>query len=198
MDILKSRRFWLLVIDFVVIVGGFVLRSYAPQYQDAIVLIVGAAQPLVMYLLSKFTQDDTMVATALLVAKTIGKSLPVAALLALVIVGGANVASAAPPDLQPWMVAAASQGIGGSTPEAVQVSFGRFQNAQAAKFQYTTANAWITNYDTDVSQFLRAHGCATCGISDGVLSYPLKISLPVGVLDFYDIAPVALQKLLGK
>ena len=197
MEILKSRKFWLLVIDFVAIVGGFVLRSYAPQYQDVILLVVGAAQPLVMYLLAKFTIDDTMVKTALLVAKTIGKTLPIAALL-LVIVNGANVVSAAPPDLQPWMVAAASQGIGGSTPEAVQVSFGRFQNAQAAKFQYTTANAWITNYDSDVSQFLRAHGCATCGISDGVLSYPLKIALPVGVLDFYDIAPVALQKLLGK
>lgn len=60
MEILKSRKFWLLFIDFAAIVGGFVLRSYLPQYQDAIVLVVGAAQPIVMYLLAKFTIDDTV------------------------------------------------------------------------------------------------------------------------------------------
>lgn len=56
----KSRRFWVLSLDFVGIVGGFVVRSYFPQYQDAIILIVGAAQPLVMYLLSVFTVEDSV------------------------------------------------------------------------------------------------------------------------------------------
>jgi len=59
-ELFKSRKFILLLIDFVAVVGGLVLRSYAPQYQDAIVLIVGAAQPIVMYLLAQFTIDDTV------------------------------------------------------------------------------------------------------------------------------------------
>jgi hypothetical protein len=98
------------------------------------------------------------------------------------------------PDLQPWMVSAASQGYGGSTPDAVRHAFGNFQNARA---KATDKYDWQGDYQQAVTDFLHQHGCVTCGIGDDGLTYPVKIDLPIGVMDFYDILPVQFQTLVN-
>jgi len=100
-------------------------------------------------------------------------------LLALVAFG-ASVASAEAP--QPWMYAAVqSSGLG--TVEAVQASFIRYQNAQAAIHQYNTPGKWQAAYESDVSNWLRAHGCASCYIDNNLMSFKLRIDAPIYMFD---------------
>ncbi len=87
------------------------------------------------------------------------------------------------PDQQPWMFPAAEYtGLG--TVQAVQAAFKNFQDWQAFIHQYTTAQMWRENYGTDVTNFLRMHGCASCLIDDNTLSIKLKIDVPVALRDF--------------
>lgn len=82
------------------------------------------------------------------------------------------------PDIQPWMYAAVEYtGLGNVA--AVQAAFKNYQDGQAALHQYTTPAMWQGNYESDVTNFLHQHGCASCSISDNVLSYKLKIDVPV-------------------
>lgn len=75
---LHSRRFWLVLFDCLGIIGGYVLQTYFPEYQQPIVLIVGASQSLVMYLLAQFTEEEVLAR----ISKTLGKTI-----LALLIAG---------------------------------------------------------------------------------------------------------------
>lgn len=87
------------------------------------------------------------------------------------------------PDVQPWMYAAAEySGLGNVA--AVQAAFKNYQDNQALVHQYTAPAQWHDNYANDVTNWLRAHGCASCYLSDDALSFNLKIDVPVAEMDF--------------
>jgi hypothetical protein len=87
------------------------------------------------------------------------------------------------PDVQTWMYAAAEySGLG--TIQAVQAAFGNFQNDQARVHNYNTPEKWQSNYASDVSIFLRLHGCASCNIDGVAQSFKLKVDEPTFMRDF--------------
>lgn len=141
-DILHSRKFWLLLIDFVGIVGGYILQTYLPQYQQAVVLIVGAAQPLILYFLSKFTQDDTLAK----VAKSLGKTLLV--LFLLVVVSSVVFPLTAfadgpvpPTDEQLFVANCTDQGLVGGL-----MLLQKFTSDYGWDKQLTTPQSWVNAY----------------------------------------------------
>jgi hypothetical protein len=69
MEIFKSRRAWLAILDCVGIIGGIILQSNFVQYRDIIIAVVAALQPVVLLILSQFTVDDTVAKVADLTAK---------------------------------------------------------------------------------------------------------------------------------
>lgn len=87
------------------------------------------------------------------------------------------------PDVQPWMYAA-MQPSGLGSVENVQLAFKRFQDDQARIYNYDTTEKWQSNYPSDVSIFLRRHGCASCNLDGTTPSYKLKIDVPVYLHDF--------------
>ena len=100
--------------------------------------------------------------------------------IALVALGASSAVAADPP--QPWMYAAIqSSGLG--TVEAVQASFIRYQNGQALLHQYDTPGKWKAAYESDVSNWLRAHGCASCYIDNNLMSFKLRIDAPIYMFD---------------
>ena len=102
-------------------------------------------------------------------------------LVALIVAFAAPSALAADPP-QPWMYAAVqSSGLG--TVEAVQASFIRYQNGQALLHQYNTPGKWQAAYESDVSNWLRAHGCASCYIDNNLMSFKLRIDAPIYMFD---------------
>jgi hypothetical protein len=82
------------------------------------------------------------------------------------------------PDAQPWMGAALHcTGLGSVA--NVRASFKDFQDDYAARHNLDTGEKWQSTYDDVVSEFVRAHGCASGGIRDGALTFDFKVYAPV-------------------
>jgi hypothetical protein len=59
--LLKSRRFWTLISDFVIsLVLFFITRSASPEIQDMVKFIIAALQPVIAVIIVAFTIDDTV------------------------------------------------------------------------------------------------------------------------------------------
>lgn len=85
------------------------------------------------------------------------------------------------PDAQPWMFPTALES-GYGTVESVQLAFCYFQNAQAARYQYTNSQMWNDNYNRDVRAFLAKNKSGGYSISDNfVMSQKLLIDLPTAM-----------------
>jgi hypothetical protein len=81
------------------------------------------------------------------------------------------------PDVQPWMGAALHcTGLGSVA--NVRASFKEYQDDYAARHDLDTGEKWQSTYDDVVSEFVRAHGCATGGIHDGALTFDFKVYAP--------------------
>lgn len=175
MDLFKSRKFWLLLIDFVAIVGGFVVKNYLPQYQDAIVLIVSAAQPLVLYFLAQFTTDDTVAK----IAKVFGKTLPLILILITLFAFAPSIALADSP--QPYQYAMVQcSGLG--TVENVQFANQAFDTWYGTNYNLKTDGDWKGSYIARVNNFAVSVGCPTVLVDDGSptgrLSFWYQIYVP--------------------
>lgn len=58
--LLKSRRFWVAILDAALSIGGVVMTAYlAPDQLKIALQVVGYLQPVALVLIAAFTVDDT-------------------------------------------------------------------------------------------------------------------------------------------
>jgi hypothetical protein len=57
-SLLKSRKFWLLILDTVVSLGLFFVGKYAPGSMEDVKLIIVALQPLFILVIASITVED--------------------------------------------------------------------------------------------------------------------------------------------
>lgn len=57
--IMKSRRFWLLVLDAVISIGLMAIGTQFPAYLESTKAVIGVLQPVVIALIAAWTVDDT-------------------------------------------------------------------------------------------------------------------------------------------
>jgi hypothetical protein len=59
--LLKSRRFWTLIVDFIFSMTTLLISFYVgPQYSDLIKFAIGAIQTIAFALIAAFTVDDAI------------------------------------------------------------------------------------------------------------------------------------------
>jgi hypothetical protein len=56
--LLQSRRFWLLMLDTVIALIGFVATNYYPSATTAIAALIGILQPAFIAVIVAYTVDD--------------------------------------------------------------------------------------------------------------------------------------------
>ena len=56
--LLKSRKFWLLILDVVVSTVLFGVAAYAPQYQEVVKFAVATYQPVFVFLIVSIAVED--------------------------------------------------------------------------------------------------------------------------------------------